>query len=125
MVVTAAPVADHLAAFGPQFDAIVLQAEEQGYDNLAELARRVRLDVAAVRARFDDFGVQLRLASMDQRDRLGPIVDEVSVRLAAARHALTEMRQRAAMASDALRCGVQAAAGDLELAIEEVVESLR
>ena len=113
------------AEVGARLDTLVKQAEDEGRERLADRARQLRYDVAAFRARVDDFDVQAHLAGMDLRDRVQPFLDDVSLRSVNARHVLAELREQATSASLAIQEGVHAATVDLDAAIEAAVDSFR
>ncbi len=113
------------AQIGARLDSVVEQAESEGRERLADRARVLRYDVAALRARVEDFDVQAHLAGMNARDRVQPLLDDVSLRSTNARHALADLREHASSASQAIQEGVHAATIDLDAAIEAAVDSFR
>jgi len=75
--------------------------------------------------RLDDLGVQLHLLSMEARDRLQPVIDQLQSKLADAR---STADKRSGTASDVvaeLRSGLQSAVDDVRSAVRDAAKAAR
>ncbi len=109
---------DHFGQARERLDVIVVAAEREGREHLADVARQLRHDAAALQARFESLDLAGD-ALIGGRSPLGAFADDVALRLATARHAVNELARCASHATVALRHDVDLALDDLVTGMDD------
>ncbi|HTO00444.1 MAG TPA: hypothetical protein VL068_07200 [Microthrixaceae bacterium] len=93
---------------------------------LAEVRRQLsEAELDQWRGRIDDLEVQIHLGSLDARDQLMPLVEDLRNTWLDAREKVTKSASTASDAAETLRAGLEQAMGEIRTAVLQARESLR